>query len=321
MAEIFKKTGKMAIGSRLRLLSQQITDDSSRVYQSYGIEGFSPKWFPVFFTLYHDGQSTISNIAERISHSQPSVTKIIKEMIKAGLVLNNLKTEDKRKNVVGLTDKGLAISQHIIDEMSADVNAAVDTLMAESSHNLWEAIAEWEFMLEQKSLFARIQNQKKQRESKYIRIVDYQEKYQSVFQSLNEEWVSKYFEMEDADYKLLDHPKQNIIDKGGKILVALYKEQPMGVCALVKMEDPTYDFELSKMAVSPMAQGKNIGFLLGKQIIELAKELGASKLYLESSRILKPAINLYYKLGFTKIATRPSPYKRADIQMELDLKS
>ena len=85
------------------------------------------------------------------------------------------------------------------------------------------------------------------------------------------------------------------------------------------MNDPEYDFELAKMAVSPKAQGKNIGYLLGRAIIDQAKTFGASKVYLESNTILKPAISLYHKLGFTKVAGRPSPYERSNIQMELIL--
>ena len=123
--------------------------------------------------------------------------------------------------------------------------------------------------------------------------------------------------MEEADYKALDNPKEYILDKGGIILVALYDDEPVGVCALIKMNDT--DFEMAKMAVSPKAQGKNIGFLLGEAIVKTAKELGASKLYLESNTILKPAINLYYKLGFQKVAGLPTPYKRCNIQMELNL--
>jgi ribosomal protein S18 acetylase RimI-like enzyme len=73
------------------------------------------------------------------------------------------------------------------------------------------------------------------------------------------------------------------------------------------------------MAVSPAAQGKNIGWLLGRAIIEKARALGASTLYLESNTILKPAINLYHKLGFKKVAGHVSPYERCNIQMELKL--
>ncbi|RYY25293.1 MAG: MarR family transcriptional regulator, partial [Chitinophagaceae bacterium] len=49
------------------------------------------------------------------------------------------------------------------------------------------------------------------------------------------------------------------------------------------------------------------------------RELGARKVYLESNTKLEPAINLYYKLGFKKIAGAPSPYERCNIQMELEL--
>ncbi|WP_432713489.1 GNAT family N-acetyltransferase, partial [Pedobacter sp.] len=89
---------------------------------------------------------------------------------------------------------------------------------------------------------------------------------------------------------------------------------------LIKMNDPEYDFELAKMAVSPKAQGKHIGWILGQAIVAAAKEKGAKKLYLESNTALQPAINLYKKLGFTTITGRSTPYERCNIQMELTLK-
>lgn len=101
--------------------------------------------------------------------------------------------------------------------------------------------------------------------------------------------------------------------------MALYKDEPVGVCALIKMDDPDYDFEMAKMAVSPKAQGKNIGWLLGNAIVKATKELGGKKLYLESNTLLKPAISLYHKLGFKKVVSRATPYARANIQMELVL--
>ncbi|MDV7697341.1 helix-turn-helix domain-containing GNAT family N-acetyltransferase [Chryseobacterium soli] len=315
---LFEKTGKMALGSRLRLLTAKVTEDASKIYDLYQVE-FSPKWFPVFFILAEDGEKTITQIAEDIGHSQPSVTKIVKEITTAGLVKNQLTSKDKRRNVVGLTEKGAAVAEEMIKGQCADIDVAIDGIMAEAKHNLWEAIAEWEFLLDQKSMFKRVQDQKKLRESKDVQIVDYEPKYQSAFKSLNEEWISTYFEMEEADYKALDHPKEYILDKGGKIWVALYQNEPVGVCALIKMDDPNFDFEMAKMAVSPNVQGKSIGWLLGQAVVEHAKKAGASKIYLESNTILKPAINLYYKLGFQKIAGHATPYKRCNIQMELDL--
>lgn len=160
---------------------------------------------------------------------------------------------------------------------------------------------------------------RKEKEGLIIEIVPYQAKYFEAFASLNKEWISTYFKMEAADYKVLNNPQEYILDKGGCILVALNNHEPVGVCALLKMNDAPYDFELAKMAVSPKAQGKNIGWLLGQAILEKAKQLKASTIYLESNTILTPAINLYYKLGFEKISGHPSPYERCNIQMVVTL--
>ncbi|MDM8176378.1 GNAT family N-acetyltransferase [Olivibacter sp. 47] len=158
---------------------------------------------------------------------------------------------------------------------------------------------------------------KKIRESKDVTIVKYNPVYHTAFKTLNEEWISTYFELEEADRQALENPDQYILNPGGKIFVALYRGEPVGVCALIKMNDPDYDYELAKMAVSPKAQGKNIGYLLGQSAINEARKIGAKALYLESNTILKPAINLYYKLGFQKITGHVSPYKRCNIQMSL----
>ncbi|WP_432711596.1 bifunctional helix-turn-helix transcriptional regulator/GNAT family N-acetyltransferase, partial [Pedobacter sp.] len=274
--EIFDKMGKMALGSRLRLMTARITDDAAKLYELYGVE-FSPKWFPVFFVLSEEGDKTITEIAIEIEHSQPSVSKIIQEMTLAGLVEENRESADKRRNVVALTKKGLYISGQIKVQCT-DVDAAIEGMVSEARLNLWEAIEEWEVLLHEKSLLKRVQEQKKLRESKEVKVVPFEDQYQTAFRSLNEEWISKYFKMEEADYKALDNPKDYILERGGEILVALDNNEPVGVCALIKMNDPEYDFELAKMAVSPKAQGKHIGWILGQAIVAAAKEKGAKKL-------------------------------------------
>lgn len=152
-------------------------------------------------------------------------------------------------------------------------------------------------------------------------IVPYSETYKDAFRSLNEEWITKYFQMEEMDRVALHHPKEYILDKGGYIAVALINGEPVGVCALIPCQYDGYDFELSKMGVSPKAQGKGIGKLLGQHIIDKAKQLGAQKIFLESNRKLAPALSLYKKLGFKEMTKISSPYARSDIQMELTITS
>ncbi len=150
-----------------------------------------------------------------------------------------------------------------------------------------------------------------------VRIIPYESRYQRDFKTLNEEWIVSYFEMEEEDHKTLDNPEEYILQKGGFIFVALYNGEVVGVCALLKDARGHYDYELAKLAVNPKYRGKKTGFLLVQSVINKAKELGASKIFLESNTLLEPAIHLYRKFGFKEVTGYSSPYKRVDIIMEL----
>jgi len=39
-----------------------------------------------------------------------------------------------------------------------------------------------------------------------LQIIEYTPAYRSAFSNLNKEWISKYFVVEETDYKALDHP-------------------------------------------------------------------------------------------------------------------
>ena len=118
-----------------------------------------------------------------------------------------------------------------------------------------------------------------------IRIEPYSLKYRDAFFKLNEEWITNYFQMEKPDRDALKKPQEYILEKGGFIFVATIDDEPMGVCALIK-RDALNCYELAKMAVSPKAQGKGIGFLLGQAAIDKATALKAERIFLESNTVL-----------------------------------
>jgi len=317
--DLLKKIGRVALGSRLRMLTDIITRDASNIYKLYNID-LQPKWFPVFYALSGGDAKTITSIAKDIGHSHPSVSKIVAEMIDKGLAEDQRDSADGRNNMVKLSQKGLDLTVAIQDQYT-DVSKAIEDLSDKATHDLWKAIEEWEELLKQKTLLDRVVEQKKMREIAQVQVVDYRPEYAVAFKDLNVEWISKYFRMEKADYDALDDPDGYILSKGGHILIALYQDEPVGVCALIKMNDNKYDYELAKMAVSPKAQGKRIGYQLGMASIEKAKSLGARYIYLESNTILEPAINLYRKLGFKEVYGRETPYERCNIQMELEVRA
>lgn len=153
-----------------------------------------------------------------------------------------------------------------------------------------------------------------------VLIINYDPQYKDAFKALNEEWIKTFFRMESGDYKLLENPEEHIISKGGHIVFALLNNEPVGTCALVKLSGEPLRFELSKMAVSPKAQGKKIGYLVGQALVDKARELNAESIFLETNSVLVPAIKLYEKLGFKHMPISDSAYDRCDTQMLLELK-
>ena len=207
----------------------------------------------------------------------------------------------------------------MLTELCKDVEVAVECISKETRHDLWRAIGAWEDLLTEKSLLQRVKEARIEREKKDIEVVLYKSCYKEVFKSLNEQWITQHWKIEPHDLDYLDHPQEYIIDKGGFIFVAIYKNTPAGVCALCKMDDPIYDYELAKLAVSPNVRGKGIGTLLCEAAINKAKTMKAKKLFLESNTLLKPAIHTYKKLGFKELTEYHPAYERGDIQMELSI--
>src|SRR5688572_11575464 len=149
-----------------------------------------------------------------------------------------------------------------------------------------------------------------------IRIVDFDEKYSNDFARLNYEWIEHYFKIEPHDREMLDHPREYIIDRGGRIFFAVLEGMAVGTAALIRTDDVT--FELAKMAVAPEHRGKGIGDLLIESCVKHAGECGAKMVFLLSNTRLGPAIGLYRKFGFIETPLQEgSPYARVNIRMEL----
>lgn len=315
--DFFERTGKMAIGSRLRLLTERITADAARIYEMYGID-MKPKWFPVFFALKEGETKAVTAIAREIGQTHPSVSNILKEMRARGLIADRQNPADKRCNAVALSDEGLRLAGRL-ETVCDDVERAVDTLAARTRHDLWRAIEEWEYLLGEVSLLDRVKEIRRRREEALVEIVPYRPEHRPAFRRLNAEWITAHWKLESSDLRLLDRPEEEIVGRGGAILVALYDGDPVGVCALLRSHDPHYDFELAKFAVDTRVRGKGIGLMLGRAAVAKAAELGARRLFLESNTLLKPALHIYRKLGFRELETCRPAYSRGDIQMELEL--
>lgn len=151
-----------------------------------------------------------------------------------------------------------------------------------------------------------------------IEIVDFDPLYAAAFAELNYQWIRQYFTVEEHDREILDHPVENIIDNGGWIFFAKTSDQVVGTVALVNVDKDC--FELAKMAVASGFRGRKIGDRLIEACIRHAKLTRKRTIFLLSNTLLEPAIALYRKHGFVETPIDDaSPYKRANIRMELAL--
>ena len=128
-------------------------------------------------------------------------------------------------------------------------------------------------------------------------IIDiFKKEYKSDFETLNLQWIKKYFKVEEEDLKILKNPESYVIDGGGQIFFALLDGKAIGTAAMVLTKDRI--FELSKMAVDSSYQGLGIGRMLINACIDFAKRKSAEEIFLITNDKLLPALVLYNSSGF-----------------------
>ena len=330
MENFFDRAGPVAIGTRLRLLSERMAKDATQVYRHYGLD-FEVRWFPVLYALMENDGQSVGELTASTGQSQVSVSQIIKAMAAHSLVQLKPSAADGRKTVVRLT-AGARARLPALRKQVDDIGTVMNTVLAATEHNLWQALNDFEAQLDQKSFFERVRDLDAPPATPEpapspapafdsvpgkVVIVPYRFAHKAAFRDINLEWIETHFTVEPEDRHQLDHP-QHILDAGGAIFIALMDGEPVGTAALVRTE--AGDFELAKMAVTPQTQGHGVGRRLGEAAIAEARRRRAKEVYLESNRKLEQAIALYRKLGFVEIDRGPSPYARCDIQMALALK-
>lgn len=147
-----------------------------------------------------------------------------------------------------------------------------------------------------------------------IAVHDWRPEWRQHFARLNLDWLERFFSVEDIDRRVLGDPETHILAPGGHIVFATAGDRVVGTGALLRESEGVY--EVTKMAVEPGQQGRGIGRLVLRALIERFLALGGRTLFLESNRKLAPAIHLYESLGFRDRGTRPdSHYARSDIYM------
>lgn len=150
-----------------------------------------------------------------------------------------------------------------------------------------------------------------------VDIVLYKDEYCDDLRRLSYEWLEKYVSVEPEDERILNNPKEVIIDNGGHIFFAKCEEEIVGTVSLIRVDENTY--ELAKLAVTERFQGLKIGNKLMEKCIQVANEEKIKLIILYTNHKLNSAIKLYEKYGFKHIPLTNNKYLESDLKMVLEL--
>ena len=308
--DFLSELGLNAVVTRMKRVSDAMLHDGKRMYKQLGMD-IEPNWFAVFKLLRKHERMTVTEIADAIGLSHPSVISIVNKMMIAGYLKESRSKDDSRKRILSLTpkaDRKMPQFEQVWDAGTAGFKKMMHDTDLLGTLDLLER------RIGQKGFRARTLEQLERIRS--VEITEFDNRYVSDFARLNYEWISKYYTVEEHDHDQLDNPRQYIIEKGGQIFFALTEGVVAGTVALIRVN---YDvLELAKMAVSPEFQGYKIGEKLMEACVEYARRADAKCIFLESNTKQFAAINLYRKFGFVETPLDPnSQFVRANIRMEL----
>jgi len=132
---------------------------------------------------------------------------------------------------------------------------------------------------------------------------------------------SKELYNEDIDIDKMINHSMSEIDKGifspphGRLMLAKEEGQTAGIACMKKIREDTC--EIKRIYVRPGYRGKKIGQKLLDQLIQSVKEIGYSKILLDSARFMKEAHSLYRSAGFKEIEIYSETEMTEDFQKHM----
>lgn len=126
----------------------------------------------------------------------------------------------------------------------------------------------------------------------------------------------EYLELQNYDDELLNLEKKYGLPEG-RLYIAYCNGKIAGCIGLKKMT--AQECEMKRLYVRPEFRGNKIGYILIRQIINDAKEIGYRHTLLDTLPFLQSAIYMYKKIGFYEIPCYNNSPMSSSIYMKLNL--
>lgn len=321
--------GMLGLGTRLRSLSDQLFFRVRDFYDQHQLP-FEPRWFPVVQYLHGHPGSAVGQIAGALGVTHVSISTLVKDLGKKGLVVGAADDKDKRINHLSLTATGYELFARMSPAWLLLEQSFAELLPSYQQQNVLQSITKLEQQLLSEPLTdisSRLQEKDISIEASIVQYDIDNPFHQLSFAALNKEWLMEYFSIEPQDKKIFADPNEYILQPGGIIAFVKYKDVLIATGALMIREDvgeiPILEF--TRMAVSLPFRDRGVGKKLTKWLLQQAKFMRHNnkrfdKVYAVSSTTLPVAVPMYQKLGFAPSDLPLSEhYKRANITLEYKL--
>jgi GNAT superfamily N-acetyltransferase len=115
----------------------------------------------------------------------------------------------------------------------------------------------------------------------------------------------------------------------GEILLAFLNEAPVGCVAMRPLPlAPGYEnlhvgdrvCEMKRFYVTPHARGHGLGQMLARQIVRIGRELGYTRMKLDTSGDMHAAARVYESVGFVRCARYNDDPDQTTVYFELDMR-
>jgi len=151
--DYFDDLGEVALGSRLKRLSDRVMHDAAQTYKYLGYE-LQPKWFTLMCLLSDKKEVSINQAAQFLGLTQPFISQISKEMFKNNLVKFKADPNDARRKIMLLTKLGRNKFKKM-SKVRNSIRKAAQSICEETEQNFYNALIQFEKALAKKSLYKR----------------------------------------------------------------------------------------------------------------------------------------------------------------------
>lgn len=142
--------GELALGSRLKRLSEKMMADAASVYQYFDID-VQPKWFTLLALLHNKGPVSVVQASDYLGLTQPAISQFCRQLMNQGYIKVESAESDSRVRLMSLSSLGKTQISKMLPMWQA-VDKAAKELCTEFENDFYQSLRKFELALAQRSL-------------------------------------------------------------------------------------------------------------------------------------------------------------------------